>query len=104
MGVRRIAAAAVLAAVALTVAGAALATPKLVVQVHPAKLSFTVSQAGTDAQPGKIAVFAPAVYRLRSSQPAGTVIGSAVANFALRDAGNAPTLMSGDVVAQPATT
>lgn len=89
---------------ALVVAANAVAQPRLVVSQQGARVTITVRQRATDTQPARVAVFVPPLYRLRTTQPAGTVIGSASGNFFLRDANDQPQLVSGDITVAPAST
>jgi hypothetical protein len=82
---------------ALALAGNALATQKLSVTQTATSLTIKVSQAQTDPQPARIAIFVPTGYSLNTSQAPGTVIGSTSGSVFVRDA-NIPLPLSGDVV------
>ncbi len=92
----------VLAAGALTAlafAGQALATQKLEVTqaASPASVTIKVSQAQTDQQPSRIAIYAPTGYTLNTSQAAGTKIGTTTGQVFARDL-NIPLPLEGDVI------
>jgi hypothetical protein len=85
---------------ALALAGNALATQKLEVSqtASPSAVTIKVSQAATDPQPARIAIYVPTGYVLNATQATGSVIGTTTGNVIARDLGNIPVPLAGDVV------
>jgi hypothetical protein len=97
---------AVLAAVstaALALAGNALAVQKLSVSQTTTSLTIKVSQAQSDQQPARIAIYVPTGYSINTSAAPGTKIGTTSGSVFARDA-NIPLPLTGDVVVAPPTT
>jgi hypothetical protein len=88
---------------ALALAGNALATQKLSVQQTATSMTIKVSQAQTDPQPARIAIYVPTGYSINASATAGSKIGTTTGTVFARDA-NIPLPLTGDVVAVPPTT
>jgi hypothetical protein len=99
----RLAVLAVVGTTALALAGNALATQKLSIRQAATSLTIKVSQAQTDPQPARIAIYVPTGYTINASATAGSKIGTTTGTVFARDA-NIPLPLSGDVVAVPPTT
>ncbi|MDX6409588.1 MAG: hypothetical protein QOE13_2659 [Gaiellaceae bacterium] len=87
----------------LALAGNALATQKLSVNQTTTSLTIKLSQAQTDAEPARIAIYVPTGYAINASAAPGTKIGTTSGTVFSRDA-NIPLPLSGDVVVVPPTT
>jgi len=99
----RLAVLTVVGTTALALAGNALATQKLSVKQTTTSLTIQVSQAQSDAQPARIAIYVPTGYSINASAAPGSKIGSTTGTVFSRDA-NIPLPLSGDVIVAPPTT
>jgi hypothetical protein len=88
---------------ALALAGNALAVQKLSVTQSSTALTIKISQAQSDQQPARIAIYVPTGYSINTSAAPGTKIGTTSGSVFARDA-NIPLPLSGDVVVVPPTT
>src|SRR5438132_5343363 len=88
---------------ALALAGNALAVQKLSVSQTSTSLTIKVSQAQSDQQPARIAIYVPTGYSINTSAAPGTKIGTTSGSVFARDA-NIPLPLSGDVIVVPPTT
>jgi hypothetical protein len=91
------------ATVALTLAGNALATPKLSVRQTSTSLTLKLSKAQSDPVLAKTQIFVPTGYTLNTSQAPGTRIGSASGTLFAKDL-NVSAPFSGDVLVAPPDT
>src|SRR5437764_11646406 len=88
---------------ALALAGNALAVQKLSVTQSSTALTIKISQAQSDQQPARIAIYVPTGYSINTSAAPGTKIGTTSGSVFARDA-SIPLPLSGDVVVVPPTT
>jgi hypothetical protein len=89
---------------ALALAGNALAVQKLSVTQSATSLTIKVSQAASDQQPARIAIYVPTGYSINTSAAPGTNIGTTSGNVIARDLASISLPLTGDVIVAPPTT
>src|SRR2546423_15002810 len=89
---------------ALALAGNALAVQKLSVSQTATSLTIKVSQAASDQQPARIAIYVPTGDSINTSAAPGTNIGTTSGNVIARDLASISLPLSGDVNVAPPTT
>jgi hypothetical protein len=89
---------------ALALAGNALAVQKLSVTQSATSLTIKISQAASDQQPARIAIYVPTGYSINTSAAPGTNIGKTSGNVIARDLASISLPLSGDVIVAPPTT